>query len=309
MARDLISRYVWIVDTLNRYGKLSREEIDELWLRSSLSDGNPIPPRTFYHYRRAIEENFHIDILCNRFGEYYIDRSENKQQQSLTNWLLDSFAVNSAMKDSSAPSDRVLVEEVPSAREFLPLVLDAIANSEMINFTYAGFNRSRPENDIIFHPYFVKRYKQRWYMVGKRDKTGDIRTYALDRVRAMTMVNRKFTAPSDLDPAAMFENTIGITLSKAPPRVVKIKTTPKQAKYFRALPFHHTQQEEIHDDYSIFTYRLKLNYELAHELLGYGASIQVISPKELRIMIADELKQTLSQYEDTPASLPINQQQ
>lgn len=299
MARDLISRYVWIVDTLNRYGRLTREEIDRLWMRSPYGDGNPIPPRTFFHYRRAIEENFHIDILCNRSGEYYIDQDGDERNRRFTNWLLDSYAVSNAMKESHAASGRVLVEDVPSAREFLPIVLEAIGSTEKISFTYAGFNRSRAESDILFHPYFVKRYKQRWYMVGLREKTSDIRTYALDRVKDMRLVNCPFTMPEDLDPEQFFDNIIGITLSKAQVRVVKIRTTPQQAKYFRALPLHHSQQEEIHDSFSIFTYRLKLNYELVHELLGYGSDVTVLAPKELRVMITDELRKSLHQYEQT----------
>ncbi len=300
MARDLVSRYVWIVDTLNRYGHLTREEIDRLWMRSPLGDGNPIPPRTFFHYRRAIEENFHIDILCNRNGEYYIDHGDDDRNRLLTNWLLDSYAVNNAVKKSHAASDRVLVEDVPSARDYLPIVLDAIGASEKIRFTYAGFNRSRPETDIVFHPYFVKRYKQRWYMVGLREKTGDIRTYALDRVKEMKLMSSNFEMPQDIDPSQFFDNIIGITLTKAPVRIVKIRATPQQAKYFRALPLHHSQQEEIHDKYSIFTYRLKLNYELVHELLGYGAGVTALAPKELQVMITDELRRTLAQYEDQP---------
>lgn len=298
MARDIISRYVWIVDTLNRYGKLTREQLDNLWMRSSVGDGNPIPPRTFYHYRRAIEENFHIDILCNRNGEYFIDQGGDTQNRNFTNWLLDSYAVNSAMKDSNASSDRILVEDVPSAREFLPTVLEAIGAGEKVNFTYAGFNRSRPETDIIFHPYFVKLYKQRWYMIGFKEKSGDIRTYALDRVRAMNLLNDTFEMPSDLNPTRFFENIIGITLSKAPVKIVKLQATPRQAKYFRALPLHNTQQEEIHDLYSIFTYRLKLNYELVHEIIGFGDGVKVLEPRELRVMVTDELKKTLSQYPD-----------
>lgn len=298
MSRDLISRYIWIVDTLNRYGKLTREDIDRLWLRSHLSDGNPIPQRTFFHYRRAIEENFHIDILCNRNGEYYIDHGDDDRNRLLTNWLLDSYAVNNAMKESHAASDRVLVEDVPSARDFLPIVLEAIGAAEKIRFTYAGFNRSRAETDIMFHPYFVKRYKQRWYMVGLREKTADIRTYALDRVKEMKLVSSNFTMPEDLDPAQFFDNIVGITLTKAPVRIVKIRTTPQQAKYFRALPLHHSQQEELHDQYSIFTYRLKLNYELVHELLSYGAGVTVLAPKELQVMITEELRRSLSQYEE-----------
>ena len=133
-------------------------------------------------------------------------------------------------------------------------------------------------------------------MVGRREKNNDIRTYALDRVREMKLLTDSFEMDESLDPVQFFENIIGITLSKAPVRVVKIRTTPNQAKYFRALPLHNTQSEEIHDRYSVFTYHLKLNYELVHELLSYGSEITVLAPKELRAMVVDELTKTLSQY-------------
>lgn len=298
MARDIINRFVWIVDTLNRYGRLTRTQINDLWLRSPVSEGKPLPERTFHYYRRAIEENFHIDIGCNSLGEYFIEGSGSKRDKAFSNWLLDNYAVGTALKSSADTDGRVYVEEIPSAREFLPDVLEAIRNNEKTVFTYAGFSRSRPEPGIVFHPYFLKLYKQRWYMVGLREKSADIRTYALDRVKEMRLMSKNFTMPEDLDPSQFFDNIIGITLSKAPPRIVKIRATPQQAKYFRALPLHHSQQEEIHDSYSIFTYRLKLNYELVHELLGYGAGVTVLAPKELQVMVTDELRQSMRQYEE-----------
>ena len=304
--KELINRYVWIVDTLNRYGHLSREELNDLWMKRPDSDGNPMPARTFYHYRRAIEENFHLDIQCDKSGRYYIDQGENGSNPQMTNWLLESYSVNNAIKDSAIPSDRVSVEEVPSAREYLPIVLAAIGDRHKITFTYAGFSKSLPEKDIRFLPCFVKRYKQRWYMIGIRERSGDVRTYALDRVKAMQPLNEQFEMP-DLSPSTFFENLIGITSSKADVRNVRIMTTPTQAKYFRALPFHHTQQEALHDNYSIFSYRLKLNYELVHELLSFGDSLKVLAPKELQIMITQQLRQSLALY-DNPESIPGAQQ-
>lgn len=303
MARDIISRYIWLIDTLTRYKKLTRLQINDLWLRSSLSDGHPIPERTFFHYRRAIEENFHIDIKCNRAGEYFIESSDDPQDMRLTNYLLDSYAVNSAVKGSNADPSRVAVEDVPSAREFLPSVLDAISRNEKLEFTYAGFNRSRQEKEIIFHPYFVKRYKQRWYMVGLKESAGAIRTYALDRVKEMKILSRKFVMPEGISHASLFDNVIGVTSSQAPVRVVKLMTEPTQAKYFRALPFHASQSEEIHDSYSIFTFKLKLNYELVHEILSLGNSVKVLQPRELEVMVRNELESTLSLY-DTAGSIP-----
>lgn len=298
--KELINKYVWIVDTLNRYGRLSRAELNELWIRSVHSDGNPIPERTFFYYRRGIEENFHIDINCDQTGKYYIDSGSQAQNRVVTNWLLESYAVNSALKESSIPADRVAVEDVPSAREFLPTVLTSIGAATKVKFTYAGFSRTRPETGIVFSPYFVKRYKQRWYMVGLREKSNDIRTYALDRIKEMASLPEHFDLPP-VTPGKFFENMIGITVSKAPVRTVKIMTTPVQAKYFRALPFHATQEETLHDDYSVFTFRLKLNYELVHELLGYGSAVKVLEPMELILMMQDELNAMQRLYTDREA--------
>lgn len=302
MAKDLLRRYIWIVDLLHRYGSLSREEIDKLWMRSPLGKGEAMPPRTFYHYRRAIEDNFNIEIRCNQNGEYYIAKSNMSMNEGMLNLMLDSYAVNSAVQDSKISPACVLVEEVPSARDFLPIVLDAIGHGEVLKFTYASFSRSLPETDIYFAPYFVKRYKQRWYMIGQRKKRDggneEFRTYALDRIKEMKPTDEKFTPPEDLDPAEMFSNTIGVTISHGELKTVKIRTTPQQAKYLRALPFHHTQQEELSDGYSIFTYRLTLNYELVHELLSFGPSVTILEPQELRLMVATELADSLRHYSD-----------
>lgn len=299
MARDLFSRYVWIVDTLSRYERLSREELNRLWMQSHLSDGNPLPVRTFYHYRRAIEENFHIDIACDSSGRYYIQQDSSSQNKAVTNWMLDSYAVSSAIKDANVPIDRVEIEDVPSAREFLPLVLEAIRNYRKLIFTYAGFNRSRAEKGIIFRPYLVKRYKQRWYVIGLKEKGETLRTYALDRVTEMKILHDTFEMPEDFNSEEIFGNILGVTTSHAQVKTVKLETTPTQAKYFRALPLHPSQQEELHDSYSIFTYRLKLNYELVHEILGLGDSVKVIGPPELKAMVVTQLKETLKQYESS----------
>lgn len=298
MARDLISKYVWIVDTLMRYEKLTRIQLDRLWQRSPVSNGDPLPERTFYHYRRAIEELFHVTIACDGQGRYYVNRESSRQNKSVSNWILDSYAVSSAMKGTDTPMDRVEIEDVPSAREFLPIVLDAISHCHKVVFAYAGFNRSRAERDIRFRPYFLKRYKQRWYMIGLKEKSNDIRTYALDRVKEMKGLDEGFTMPPDLELDDLFGNIVGVTSSKAQVRTVRLEATPTQAKYFRALPLHPSQEESVHDLYSIFTYRVKLNYELAHEILSLGNAVKVLDPPELKAMVVTELRNALRQYDD-----------
>ena len=140
-------------------------------------------------------------------------------------------------------------------------------------------------------------------MIGLKESAANIRTYALDRVKEMKILSKNFIMPEGVTHAALFDNVIGVTSSKAPVRLVKLMTDPTQAKYFRALPFHASQQEEIHDSYSIFTFRLKLNYELVHEILGLGNSVKVLQPRELEVMVRNELASALDLY-DNPGAIP-----
>lgn len=296
MTKSLVGKYIWIIDTLTRYRKLSKEELNNLWLRSNISEGEPMPDRTFYHYRRNIEDIFKIEIKCDQSGKYYIDTPNSGRSHSLTNWLLDSMAVSSAINENTPGNDRIEIEDVPSAREYLPLVLEAIRDSVKLCFTYASFARSRAETKIMFHPYFLKRYKQRWYMIGFQEKNKAIRTYALDRVRDMMIERENFEKPGHITLEQLFGNIVGVTTSESNIKTVRLKTTTTQAKYFRALPLHPSQKEEIHDNFSIFTYQLKLNYELAHEILSMGDAVKVLDPPELKAMVVTQLKAALEQY-------------
>lgn len=215
MTNDLVTKYVWIVDTITRYGSLTRQEINSLWLRSALSDGKSIPERTFFHYRRAIESLFHIDIECTSRGEYYIECPESRHDEVFRNWLMDSYAIRGAVGDSVDINTRVIVEDVPSAREFLPLVMDAIRRNHKVRFTYSGFYRSKIDPDIVFHPYLVRLYKQRWYMVGYKEKSKEIRTYALDRVVEMRIMAESFQLPEEIDPASFYDNYVGVTIGES----------------------------------------------------------------------------------------------
>lgn len=297
MTSNLIGKYIWIIDTLTRYRRLSKEDLNRMWKASEVSGGENLPERTFYHYRRNIEEIFKIEIKCDSTGKYYIEDSKSVRSNSLTNWLLDSMAVSNALNSYQPGDERIEIEDVPSAREYLPLVLQAIRNSHKICFTYASFARSRAESKIIFHPYFLKRYKQRWYMIGLQEKKDSVRTYSLDRVKEMQLLDESFQLPGTITLEQLFGNIVGVTTSRADVKVVKLRATPTQAKYFRALPLHPSQDEQVHDDYSIFTYRLKLNYELASEILALGNAVKVLEPPELRAMVVTQLRETLAQYE------------
>lgn len=296
MSKDLFSRYIWIVDTIKRYGRITREELNDRWSRSQFSvRGEGIPRRTFYNYRQAIEDLFKIDIECDPATfEYYIDDGD-QHNESVTDWLLNSAAMNNVLSDSRAISNRIFLEDVPSARLYLSVVIDALKEHRQLDFNYSPYTRSS-SRPVTLEPYFLKIFRQRWYITGRNVNEDRLKTYALDRMDHATL-GAIFTMPEDFDAEEFCADTFGIMFTQGDTKRVVLRTDPRQAKYFRTLPLHHSQQEMVHDQYSDFSYRLKLTPDFVQELLGYGQRVLVVEPPELRAMIISSLRNTLNAYE------------
>lgn len=298
MSKNLFNRYIWIVDTIRRHGRITREELNRLWVKSSVADGDPLPRRTFYNYRNAIEELFKINIECNPSTfEYYIDGGD-AHAESVTDWMLNTASLSNVLADARDVSHKVFLEDVPSARQFLSPVISAMKECDTLRFGYSPYSRTGAPKPVTLEPYFLKIFKLRWYVTGRNVKENVIKTYALDRMSSLTLTGDRFVIPPNFDAEEYFRNSFGIVFSHGEVRKVTLRVTPRQAKYFRALPLHHTQTEMVHDRYSIFNYQLRLTPDLVQELAGYGPNVTVLAPPELRAMMIDNLKQSLENYEN-----------
>ena len=297
MARNLINRYVWLVDTISRYGRITLKELNEAWLRSDISEGRPLARRTFFHYRDGVEEMFDINIQCDKSTfEYYIDDSGGEDNARLRSWLVDSVSMSGVLSNAHEISGRIMLENVPSAREHLPVIIDALKQNHRIRFSYKSYTRSLPTSGIVLEPYFVKIFKQLWYVIGMNVKEGKVKTYSLDRMSSLNLLQETFTMPEDVNPSEFFKDCFGIITNSNRPKRIVLRVEPTQAKYFRALPLHSSQREEVHDDYSVFSYKMRITYDLKEELMSHGASIEVLEPKELKTLIRTELEEALKNY-------------
>ncbi|MBR5117896.1 MAG: WYL domain-containing protein [Muribaculaceae bacterium] len=298
MAKNLIAKYIWIVDTIERRGSISRDLLNELWMQSEFSDGNPLPRRSFYNYRAGIADTLGIDIEFNKSTyEYYIAHDGTENASKRQQWLLDSMSISSMVSSSADLSSRILLEYVPSAREFLPTIIDAMRHNLRIKFNYKSYKRVNPRYGIRFDPYFVKIFNQLWYVIGFNIADKKIKTYSLDRMSDVVITDVTFKMPEDFVPDEFFADCYGITTDEDEPKRISIKAEPTQAKYFRALPLHPSQQEELHDDFSIFRYKMRNTYDMRERLLSHGSSIEVLEPPELKAQIVDEMKKALENYE------------
>lgn len=285
MAKDLFNRYIWLVDTIYQADGITFEEINEKWLRNSMSYGEDLPLKTFHNHRKAIEDIFDINIVCDKRNgyRYYIENIDDMEKGGVRTWLLNTFAVNNLINESHHLKRRIVFERIPSGQKFLSPLIEAMRDSKVLELEYKSFWRQDKYTTEV-EPYFVKVFRQRWYLIARNAHKDALRIYALDRIIGLEQTGKTFVYPNDFDPEEYFHNSFGIIKEDGcPPAIVTLKVYGTQREYFRTLPLHHSQEEvETEDGYSVFRYYLSPTYDFIQEILSHGYEVEVLSPGHLR---------------------------
>ena len=293
MAKNYFNRYVWLIDTISRYRYISLQDISRQWQRSSLNeDGNPLAERTFHNHREAILDIFGIEIKCDRSLGYYIANSEDLEGDGIRQWLLESLSMNNMLNESTEMRDRILFERIPSSRRWLPVIVNSMRDGKAVELTYQSFWREEPHS-FVLHPYCLKLFKQRWYMLGKSEEYDNPRIYALDeRMKNVIPLNRNLKVPSRFNAEEFFSNYFGVIVDGRKPSMVKIKVAADQVRYFESLPVHKSQRViESTPEYSVFQYQIVPTFDFRQEILSHGPAVEVLAPEELRDEIAADVTQ------------------
>lgn len=288
---------MWFFDTVWRYKRITRGEIERLWLQSDLSEGNPLTRRTFCNYREGAEKLFDVNILCDTSTyEYYIEQAQPDKSSDLQKWLFDSLSVNYLMRHGSDVAHRIIPEHIPSGNDYVTSIAEAMQEGKVIRMVYHAFWKMSAQK-VELEPYFVKAFRKRWYVVGYNRKDRQIKTYALDRVVEMKLTTETYEFPADFVPADYFAQSFGVIRIDEHPETIRLRATMRQAQYLRALPLHHSQREyEVGDGYVDFVYYMYITYDLIQELLSLGREIEVISPAKLRNEVRNKLQAALERY-------------
>lgn len=297
MAKNLVGKYVWLVETIYNAGRITYEDINKKWQQEDF-DGKELPLRTFHKWRIAVEEMFGLNIECERKGgyHYYIGNPEEIENRGLRSWLLSTISVSNLLLDSQQLKSRILLEEVPSGMKYLSLIIDAMKTGNVVQIEYQSFWR-KESSTLILQPYCVRLFKQRWYLLAYNSDYNELRTYSLDRIQDFKKLAETFTIPDSFNAQEYFENYYGIIVKRGDVEDVKLRASKEQANYLRSLKLHHSQQEvETHEDYSIFTYRLCPELDFIIEIMSMGERVEVLEPKQLRNQIAESAEQLSRLY-------------
>lgn len=299
MGKELFSRYVWLLETIHRAGKITFEEINARWLRSELSGGETLSLRTFHHHRDAIEELFDINIECIKRGGYcyYIEDTEELEKGCVRKWLLNSFAVDNLIVESRKLKSRILLEEVPSGKRYLIPLIEAMRDGMIVEVDYQSFRQQVPANFEI-EPYCLKLFRQRWYVVARSPHYNRVMIYSLDRILDLEVSEKTFYYPEEFNPQSYFDACFGIVADDdIGIETVQLKVYAPQDKYFDALPLHHSQRTvEVTEGHTVYEYRIRPTYDFVQELLSHGADVEVWQPSLLRSRLGDIAKEMVALY-------------
>jgi predicted DNA-binding transcriptional regulator YafY len=194
--------------------------------------------------------------------------------------------LNKAVAHLRQPQNNKLIafEHAPyyKGREFFDVVLKAITEQRPLCITYRKF-RGTQNDEHVLHPYFLKEYHGRWYVLGYGETRQNIITLGLDRFVAVKPAAVFFKENKTLKPKQYFEHTLGITLGPGPVEDIELWFSPLLAPYLKTQHLHHTQKT-VREDENGLVISLKLipNPELTQLILSYGADVKVLKPLTLQ---------------------------
>lgn len=191
----------------------------------------------------------------------------------------------------------------------LGVLFDNISNQVVTKLEYHTFTDKETRN-IVFHPYLLKQYNNRWYLVGAADADGKILNFALDRIDVVTALPEMKYKPCNEDLAERFEDIIGVTLyENRNVEHILFWVSNHSKDYVGTKPIHGSQcqyknekDEEIRRQYpsldegAFFSIDCIPNYELIRELCSFGKELIVLSPSSIQDDIFNRIKSMLDSY-------------
>ena len=288
MSKQLLTRYIWLVDTIYQAGSegITLENLSNKWRDNiRLSKGEEYNWRTFMRHKNDVLTLFGVEIGCNKStNSYYIvERGDLSDSSGFRRWLIETLSVNNRLNESAQLKDRILLEPNPSGGECLSIILEAMRDNCTLTFDYQPFWMGGNVSSLYnVEPYALKVFKRRWYLLGKYGDS-PLKIYALDRITNIDIEFNTFELPEDFSAEAYFSTCFGIFVGEEEPQIIRLRVDEQQAKYLRTLPLHSSQKEEdTSDDHVIISYFLRPTFDFIQELLTMGERMEVLEPKPLR---------------------------
>lgn len=178
--------------------------------------------------------------------------------------------------------------------EFVARLIEAATERRVATVLYFSVHSNR-EKDYELHPYSLGYADGGLYLTAYVPEYRQVRLFAVERVRRVTLLERGFTPVDDLA-TAPFGESLGVNRGQRAERIV-VEFTPRVASYVRERAWHPSQQLEPLPDGGVrVTLKVCRDWALRSWVLGWGAHARVVSPSALAEEILEQLEDARDGY-------------
>ena len=347
--KNAVTRY-YILDKLlaNRYHHYSTEDLRQL-VNEELKelDQEPVSRRTIeldLHYLEyegpflAEIEHYQIDVpsrtnpnktvkkSCHRYADpsFSIFKKEMKDDEkyllSEALSLLGQFdglpnldGLETLRKNLNVKTARQIISFAKNPLEnstLLGELFTAISQKQVVELHYHRFDTLGEDRITTVHPYLLKEYNRRWYLIAAADNDRMLLNFALDRIDRVIPLPSKIYIPYDGDLNERFEDIIGVTLyDDQPLQTIFFWVSDRSKDYVATKPIHESQrrysgerengfreQYPMLDGGYFFSIECVENYELIRELTSFGKDLIVLSPSNIQDNAVARINEMYQEY-------------
>lgn len=183
-------------------------------------------------------------------------------------------------------------EDLKGLKYFTPLY-ESIVSQHVLSLEYHKFGG--PSYNRIIHPYQLRQYNNRWFLVGKEPTVSEklpIVVVPLDRIDNYKILENEKFSPLKGDVEAYFKDMVGVSpkFGESCQHIV-FKAYHPADSYIVTKPIHHSQRVvERHEDYTILSLDLIPTYEFETIMLTYADKCEILEPLDLREKIKERAK-------------------
>lgn len=188
--------------------------------------------------------------------------------------------------------------------EHFSTLLSAILAKQPLEIKYQPY-----KGDLLTyrsHPYYLKQYNDRWFLVAKVESQERLTILPLDRIESVSVLNIPYIC-SPIDMETYFDDIIGITKDERKDvEDVMIRISHSRYPYLRTKPLHYTQRE-IHalrnEEGCVICIRVRINKELEAAVLQLGSDAEVLQPEWFRGTMASKINALNIKYSNSANAL------
>lgn len=244
------------------------------------------------------EERQVIELVANMLTRYKdIPMFSNFKQ--ITQKIFDALDVHSGIENDELLPESIQFDTQHESvgNDWLAQASEAIRKYRKLSIKYKPFGDTKGYKRLV-HPYILKEFKGRWYLICFSEQANEMRTYALDRISSLDVLEENFPLDENFDRKQYFEHSFGIyNFNYEEPQVVELEFDVYQGNYILSRPIHSTQSLVKQDDSSIVVrLNLFLSEDFIMEILSYGNKVKVLAPDSLKTEIKARLAAAAQQY-------------